>query len=99
MRKGETIKCIDCRYFVPNGETEGYCSEFVYPVNTSCYCNIDPASAAKEQGDLVEVVRCKDCVLRYNACPMAFLSPGENNNTWRVSFFTEDDDFCSRGKR
>ena len=92
------MKCIDCRYFVPNGETEGYCSEFVYPVNTNCYCNIDPASAAKEQDDLVKVVRCKDCVLRWTACPMVVRSMDENGGL-RVSFFTEDDDYCSRGKR
>ena len=43
--------------------------------------------------DLVEVVRCKDCTIRYDACPMVFRASGY------VHFFTEDDDFCSRGKR
>ena len=48
--------------------------------------------------DAVEVVRCKDCVLRWSACPMVVRSMDENGGL-RVSFFTEDDDYCSRGKK
>lgn len=42
--------------------------------------------------DAVVVVRCKDCAIRYDSCPMV-VRIGNN-----VEFFTEDDDFCSRGK-
>ena len=40
-----------------------------------------------------EVVRCKDCAIRYDACPMVVRA----GNT--VAFFTDDNDFCSRGRR
>ena len=43
--------------------------------------------------DFVFVVRCKDCAIRYTACPMVTRMDG------MISFFTEDDDFCSRGKK
>ena len=46
-----------------------------------------------QTADVVEVVRCKDCALRYDSCPMAVRVSGY------VQFFTEDDDFCSRGRR
>ena len=42
--------------------------------------------------DVVEVVRCKDCTIRYTACPMVVRDRG------MFSFFMEDNDFCSRAK-
>lgn len=43
--------------------------------------------AAAETGDVVEVVRCKDCLYRpYHVCT--------RDDRWR-----DEDDFCSRGKR
>ena len=45
--------------------------------------------------DAVEVVRCKDCIRRYDTeeCPMCFLSEGQYHE------FTRDDGFCDRGER
>ena len=45
--------------------------------------------------DAVEVVRCKDCIRRYdtNESPMCFLSEGQYYE------FTRDDGFCDRGER
>ena len=45
--------------------------------------------------DAVEVVRCKDCIRRYDTdeCPMCFLIEG-----WYCEF-TQDDGFCDRGER
>lgn len=47
---------------------------------------------AKERGaDVVEVVRCRDCVHRHQTtCPFLIA------NAYKAS---SDDDFCSRGKR
>ena len=43
----------------------------------------------------VEVVRCKNCIRRYDTdeCPMCFLSEGQYYE------FTRDDGFCDRGER
>lgn len=46
-----------------------------------------------EYFDYQELLRCKDCAIRYDACPMVVRVGGY------ISFFTEDDDFCSRGRR
>ena len=45
--------------------------------------------------DAVPVVRCKDCIRRYDTdeCPMWFLSEGQYYE------FTRDDGFCDRGER
>ena len=45
--------------------------------------------------DAVEVVRCKDCIRRYDTdeCTMCFLSGGQYYE------FTRDDGFCDRGER
>lgn len=45
--------------------------------------------------DVVPVVRCKDCIRRYDTdeCPMCFLSEGQ------YCEFTQDDGFCDRGER
>ena len=40
-----------------------------------------------------EIIRCKDCAIRYDSCPMVVRVGGY------ISFFTEDNDFCSRGRR
>lgn len=44
--------------------------------------------------DAVEVVRCKDCIRRYDTdeCPMCFLSKGQYYE------FTRNDGFCDRGE-
>ena len=39
-----------------------------------------------------DVIRCKDCAIRFDACPMVV----RNGNY--LTFFTKDDDFCSYGK-
>lgn len=48
-----------------------------------------------QAADAVEVVRCKDCIKRYDTdeCPMCFLSRGQ------YCEFTQDDGFCDRGER
>ena len=45
--------------------------------------------------DAVPVVRCKDCIRRYDTdeCPMCFLSGGKYYE------YTRDDGFCDRGER
>lgn len=45
--------------------------------------------------DAVPVVRCKDCIRRYDTdeCPMCFLSGGLYVEC------TQDDGFCDRGER
>ena len=52
----------------------------------------------KATADVVEVVRCKDCLLRYNACPMVVREISASG-TPLITFFTEDNDYCSRGKK
>ena len=39
-----------------------------------------------------EIIRCKDCYLRYTSCPMVV----RNGNC--LTFFTKDEDFCSYAK-
>ena len=45
--------------------------------------------------DAVEVIRCKDCIIRYDLdeCPMCFSFGGKSFE------FTQDDGFCHRGER
>lgn len=43
--------------------------------------------------DVNPLVRCKECAIRYDSCPMV-VRIGNN-----VDFFTEDNDFCSRARR
>ena len=45
--------------------------------------------------DAVPVVRCKDCIRRYNTdeCPMCFLIEGE------YCEYTNENGFCDRGER
>ena len=45
--------------------------------------------------DAVEVVRCKDCIRRYDTdeCPMCYLSGGQYVE------YTSDDGYCDRGER
>ena len=45
--------------------------------------------------DAVEVVRCKDCIRRYDTdeCPMCFLIEGEYYE------YTNENGFCDRGER
>ena len=52
------------------------------------------AMAAAETGEVVEVVRCKDCRLRdTEGCPFAVWDCGE------LMGETNDTDFCSHGER
>ena len=48
-----------------------------------------------ESGQMVEVVRCRDCIRRYDTdeCPMCFLNGGLYVEC------TEDDGFCDLGER
>lgn len=43
--------------------------------------------------DRVNVIRCKECAIRYDACPMVVRAG------ITVAFFSDDNDFCSRGRR
>lgn len=45
--------------------------------------------------DAVPVVRCKDCIRRYDTdeCPMCFLSEGKYYD------YTNENGFCDRGER
>ena len=45
--------------------------------------------------DAVPVVRCKDCIRRYDTdeCPMCYLSGGQYVE------YTSDDGYCDRGER
>ena len=45
--------------------------------------------------DAVEVVRCKDCIRRYDTdeCPMCYLSEGKYYE------YTNENGFCDRGER
>lgn len=45
--------------------------------------------------DAVQVVRCKDCIRRYDTdeCPMCFLSGGKYYE------YTNENGFCDRGER
>ena len=45
--------------------------------------------------DAVEVVRCKDCIRRYDTdeCPMCYLSEG------KYCEYTNENGFCDRGER
>ena len=58
---------------------------------TNCIAEVMNAPAV----DAVEVVRCKDCIIRYDLdeCPMCFSFGG------RSFEFTQDDGFCHRGER
>ena len=57
---------------------------------TNCIAEVMNAPAV----DAVEVVRCKDCIIRYDLdkCPMCFPFGG------RFFEFTQDDGFCDRGE-
>ena len=85
------MNCKDCRYFDTEDGKEGYCQEFVYPVNDKCFCNIDSAPPEKPKPDIVEVVRCKDCKYRYDD-GMCF---GRGVPLQLVP----DDGFCDKGER
>ena len=91
------MKCKDCRYFDTEDGKEGYCQEFIYPVNDRCFCNIDAEPPEKPKPDLVEVVRCKDCVWYDERRPYA------NGNTLyecrNIERFLPPDFFCKDGER
>ena len=54
-----------------------------------------PDDVIESQNDVIEVVRCEDCVYHYR----------DNSETlwcaypWRDRFFVDEDDYCSKGWR
>ena len=72
----------DC---MENGE-----NEYVYDTN-AVLDSIDSQPTV----DAVEVVRCKDCIRRYDTdeCPMCFLIEG------KYCEYTNENGFCDRGER
>ena len=89
------MKCKDCRYFDTEDGKEGYCQEFVYPVNDKCFCNIDLALPEKPRPDIVEVVRCKDCKY-WN--PINKYCEGIGNWFGELDSWSENG-FCYKGER
>lgn len=71
--------------WLENGE-----NEYVYDTN-SVLDSIDSQPTV----DAVEVVRCKDCIRRYDTdeCPMCYLSEGKYYE------YTNGNGFCDRGER
>lgn len=53
------------------------------------------AGYRKQSGDMVEVVRCKDCALRYTG-DCASMQEDDTDMYFRLC---DDDDFCSSGVR
>lgn len=76
-------KCGDCLHFPK-------CSHYVTPEET--FPEVGGCSAFTEKGDLVEVVRCKDCI---------HYQKGYCNHFGYYSYAPEvdEDDFCSCGER
>ena len=71
--------------WLENGE-----NEYVYDTN-AVLDSIDSQPTV----DAVEVVRCKDCIRRYDTdeCPMCFLIEG------KYCEYTNENGFCDRGER
>ena len=71
--------------WLENGE-----NEYVYDTN-AVLDSIDSQPTV----DAVEVVRCKDCIRRYDTdeCPMCFLIKGKYYE------YTNGNGFCDRGER
>ena len=71
--------------WLENGE-----NKYVYDTN-AVLDSID----SKPTVDAVEVVRCKDCIRRYDTdeCPMCFLIEGKYYE------YTNENGFCDRGER
>ena len=71
--------------WLENGE-----NEYVYDAN-AVLDSIDSQPTV----DAVEVVRCKDCIRRYDTdeCPMCFLIEGKYYE------YTNGNGFCDRGER
>ena len=71
--------------WLENGE-----NEYVSDTNAVLY-SIDSQPTV----DAVEVVRCKDCIRRYDTdeCPMCFLIEGKYYE------YTNENGFCDRGER
>lgn len=55
-------------------------------VNEAVHKKIQMLISEAPTADVVEVVRCKDCIKRHNGCPM------------QVWCGPNDDDYCSRGE-
>lgn len=76
--------CIDC---ASKCEHAGKDREFVCKNGVSC--------KVKKSKDIVEVVRCKDCVKRGTEyCSMYYQCNCGEQHTWE-----SDNDFCSYGER
>lgn len=72
-------------YWLENGQ-----NEYVYDTN-SFLDSIDEEPTV----DAVEVVRCKDCIRRYDTdeCPMCYLFEGQYYE------YTNGNGYCDRGER
>lgn len=92
------MNCKDCRYFDTEDGKEGYCQEFIYPVNDKCFCNIDLVPPEKPKPDIVEVVRCKDCKYNPSGGILGELCPFVDYDG-HVNEFPNDDFYCKRGER
>lgn len=93
------MKCVDCMYFTRQNGDNGYCSEFVQPVNVRCGCEIDKVKDAfkEPRPDLVEVVRCRDCKNWDTTFPDVGGDPNYHYCDimgWKVGEF-----YCAKGER
>ena len=96
------MKCKDCRYFDTEDGKEGYCQEFIYPVNDRCFCNIDAEPPEKPKPDLVEVVRCRDCKFFLKNVPCVggtYTGCGVLEGRDGSELEVEPDFFCAYGER
>ena len=94
-------KYIDADLMALN-ESEAYMSAqikiedpILLGLNSVVHRKIQQLIADTPAADAVEVVKCKDCIKRYDTdeCPMCFVSDGKYYE------FTQDDGFCDRGER
>ena len=83
MRRIKEIHCAECDSY------HGVRCRACWVDDTLDYIDSEPAA------DVVEVVRCKDCIRRYDTdeCPMCFLIEGKYYE------YTNENGFCDRGER
>ena len=96
------MKCVDCMYFTRQNGDNGYCSEFVQPVNVRCGCEIDKVKDARKEPrpDLVEVVRCKDCIFSKRDMVVHPDPKILNKDRWCELYGRKSPDwFCADGER
>ena len=85
----------DILYFDPKDRTYhigfgSFCLEYVFKWLSEEFEIVESTTV-----DVVEVVRCKDCIRRYDTdeCPMCYLSGGQYVE------YTSGNSYCSRGER